>query len=41
MYRIGLFWERNDISVAEEHVATAIIGRITAALYPLFANVDM
>ncbi|RPH47106.1 MAG: cobalamin-binding protein [Desulfobacteraceae bacterium] len=41
MYRIGLLWEKNVISVAEEHVATAIIGRITAALYPLFANVDM
>lgn len=40
MYRIGLLWERNDISVAEEHVATAIVGRITAALYARFANID-
>jgi len=40
MYRIGLLWERNEISVAEEHLATAIVGRITAALYPLLANVD-
>ena len=40
MYRIGLLWERNEISVAEEHVATAIVGRIAAALYPRFANVD-
>jgi len=40
MYRIGLLWERNEISVAEEHVATALVGRITAALYPKFANVD-
>jgi methanogenic corrinoid protein MtbC1 len=40
MYRIGLLWEKNDISVAEEHVATAMIGRITAVLYPRFANVD-
>ena len=39
MYRIGLLWERNEISVAEEHLATAIVGRITAALYPLFAKV--
>ena len=31
---------RNDISVAEEHVATAIVGRIAAALYPRFASVD-
>jgi methanogenic corrinoid protein MtbC1 len=40
MYRIGLLWERNEISVAEEHVATAIVGRITAALYPRFANIE-
>jgi methanogenic corrinoid protein MtbC1 len=40
MYRVGLLWEKNEISVAEEHLATAIVGRITAALYPLFANVD-
>jgi len=40
MGRIGLLWERNKISVAEEHLATAIVGRMTAALYPLFANVD-
>lgn len=40
MYRIGLLWERNDISVAEEHLATAIVGRIAAAVYPRFANVD-
>ena len=39
--RIGLLWEKNDISVAEEHIATAIVGRITAALYPRFANVDV
>jgi methanogenic corrinoid protein MtbC1 len=41
MYRVGLLWEKNEISVAEEHLATAIVGRITAALYPLFANVDV
>ncbi len=40
MYRIGLLWERNDISVAEEHVASAIVGRVTAALYPRFADID-
>jgi len=40
MYRIGLLWERNEISVAEEHVATAVVGRITAALYPRFAAPD-
>jgi methanogenic corrinoid protein MtbC1 len=41
MYRIGLLWERNDISVAEEHVASAIVGRVTAALYPQFADIDV
>lgn len=41
MYRIGLLWEGNDISVAEEHLATAIVGRIAAALYSRFANVDV
>lgn len=41
MYRIGLLWERNEISVAEEHLATAMVGRISAALYPRFANVEI
>lgn len=37
MYRIGKLWESNKISVAEEHLATAIVGRIMTALYPRFA----
>jgi len=37
MYRIGQLWESNQISVAEEHLATAIVGRVMAALYPRFA----
>jgi len=37
MYRIGQLWESNQISVVEEHVATAIVGRVMAALYPRFA----
>ena len=41
MYRIGLLWERNEISVAEEHLATAMVGRISAALYSRFANVEV
>lgn len=41
MYRIGLLWENNEISVAEEHLATAIVGRIITALYAKFANVDV
>jgi MerR family transcriptional regulator, light-induced transcriptional regulator len=38
LHRIGLLWERNEISVAEEHLATAIVGRIMAALYLRFAQ---
>ena len=38
MCRIGQMWESNQISVAEEHLATAIVGRVMAALYPRFAH---
>lgn len=38
MVRIGLLWESNHISVAEEHLATAIVGRVMAALYPRFTQ---
>jgi methanogenic corrinoid protein MtbC1 len=41
MRRIGLLWESNHISVAEEHLATAIVSRIAAAFYPRFANLDV
>lgn len=37
MYQIGQLWESNKISVAEEHVSTAIVGRVMASLYPRFA----
>jgi len=37
MCKIGLLWESNQISVAEEHLATAIVGRVMAALYPRFS----
>ncbi len=40
MVRIGQLWETNQISVAEEHLATAIVGRIMAALYPSIAQFD-
>lgn len=33
MYEIGRLWEENKISVAEEHLATSIAGRIMAGLY--------
>jgi methanogenic corrinoid protein MtbC1 len=38
MYQIGLRWESNQISVAEEHLATAIVGRVMASLYPYIAQ---
>jgi len=41
MYRIGLLWETNQITVAEEHLATAIVGRMMAALYPRFAQFNV
>ncbi|MEE4314880.1 MAG: cobalamin-dependent protein [Desulfofustis sp.] len=34
LYRIGELWEHNRISVATEHLATAITERILAAIYP-------
>ena len=38
MVTIGSMWESNRISVAEEHLATAIVGRVMAALY---STIDM
>jgi methanogenic corrinoid protein MtbC1 len=38
MTKIGQLWETNQISVAEEHLSTAIVGRIMAALYQRFAQ---
>jgi len=34
LVRIGYLWEQNQVSIAEEHVATAIVGRVMASLYP-------
>ncbi|HWO83619.1 MAG TPA: cobalamin-dependent protein [Solirubrobacterales bacterium] len=34
MYRIGELWERGAITVADEHLATALTNRILAALRP-------
>ena len=36
LYEIGARWERGEISVAQEHLATAISSRVMAALYPRF-----
>jgi len=33
LYDVGDLWERNEVSVAQEHLATAIVGRIMAKLY--------
>ena len=32
MYEIGRLWEQDDISVAQEHLASAIVGRILAGI---------
>jgi len=37
MCAIGQQWEYNRISVAEEHLATAIVGRVMAGLYPMIS----
>jgi methanogenic corrinoid protein MtbC1 len=37
---IGYLWETNKLSVAEEHLATAIVGRVMSAIYPHIACID-
>lgn len=39
LYTVGSLWERNELSVAEEHLATAIVGRVTSFLYGRFVGV--
>lgn len=41
MCKIGELWESAQISVAEEHLATAIVGRIMAACYARFAGYEV
>lgn len=36
MYEIGTLWEKGELSVAREHLASAIVTRVMAALYPKF-----
>lgn len=36
MYRLGALWECGKVSVAQEHLATAIMGRVMAAVYQRF-----
>lgn len=33
-----MLWERNEVTVADEHLATAIIGRISSYLYSRFVG---
>jgi MerR family transcriptional regulator, light-induced transcriptional regulator len=37
-YEIGRLWQRNEFSVAQEHLATAIIERQMGELHPLFKS---
>jgi MerR family transcriptional regulator, light-induced transcriptional regulator len=36
LYDVGLLWESGRVSVAEEHLATSIVGRIIASMYTRF-----
>lgn len=36
LYDIGVLWERNEITVAEEHMATSIVEAVMNELYPQF-----
>lgn len=39
LYDIGNLWETGKISVAEEHLATAIVGRVMANIYTKFPKI--
>ncbi len=40
LYRIGKMWEQGEISVAHEHLASAIVSRVMASLYPGFILIE-
>ena len=40
MYKIGGKWQRGDITVSEEHLATSVVGRLMAALYPVLITTE-
>lgn len=40
-YQIGRLWQRNEFSVAQEHLATAIIERQMGEMHPLFKPSQM
>lgn len=40
MYEVGMLWERGTISVAQEHLASAIVGRVMASTSMLEVSLD-
>ncbi len=40
MYEVGRLWEEGEISVAQEHLASAMVARLMAILYPPLAVVQ-
>lgn len=40
MYKIGIKWQRGEITVSEEHLATSVVGRLMAALYPVLITTE-
>lgn len=40
MYEVGNLWERGEISVAEEHLASSIISRIMSTIYSKFITFE-
>jgi MerR family transcriptional regulator, light-induced transcriptional regulator len=40
MIEIGRRWEHNQISVAQEHLASSLVNRVMASLYPKIVKVD-
>jgi methanogenic corrinoid protein MtbC1 len=39
MIEIGRSWERNEISIAQEHLASSLVNRVMASLYPRILEV--
>ncbi|MCU0493984.1 MAG: cobalamin-dependent protein [Chloroflexaceae bacterium] len=39
LYEVGTLWAAHRISVAQEHLATAVVQRLMAQFYPLLASV--
>lgn len=40
LYEIGLLWEKNEISVAREHLATSITGNLMTLFYPIIFSAE-